>query len=198
MGLVEVKKKSFSFDETDLEWINPLLIEWVKENEGKKQGDLIVQLLRDFKLERERVFIEDDSQAEVITSVKKEKLNYFERVRKVLNIIFDKLESHMRRLLNELQKGYKELMGNIRRLEARERVRTVLSNVFDKLESSVRQLFTRTREEVRETRVEELEAEIKRLQTMVNEMKAEPAEHGEEEEEGNAYEAETLAEAHAN
>lgn len=198
MGLVEVKKKSFSFDETDLEWINPLLIEWVKENEGKKQGDLIVQLLRDFKLERERVFIEDDSQAEVITSVKKEKLNYFERVRKVLNIIFDKLESHMRRLLNELQKGYKELMGNIRRLEARERVRTVLSNVFDKLESSVRRLFTRTREEVRETRVEELEAEIKRLQTMVNEMKAEPAEHGEEEEEGNAYEAETLAEAHAN
>ncbi len=198
MGLVEVKKKSFSFDETDLEWINPLLIEWVKENEGKKQGDLIVQLLRDFKLERERVFIEDDSQAEVITSVKKEKLNYFERVRKVLNIIFDKLESHMRRLLNELQKGYKELMGNIRRLEARERVRTVLSNVFDKLESSVRRLFTRTREEVRETRVEELEAEIKRLQTMVNEMKAEPPEHGEEEEEGNAYEAETLAEAHAN
>ena len=196
--MVEVKKKSFSFDETDLEWINPLLIEWVKENKGKKQGDLIAQLLRDFKLKRKSVFIEDDSQAEVITSVKKVKLNYFERVRKVLNIIFDKLESHMRRLLNELQKRYKELMGNIRRLEAPERVRIVLSNVFDKLESSVRRLFTRTREEVRETRVDELETEIKRLQTMVNEMKAEPAEHGEEEEEGNAYEAETLAEAHAN
>jgi len=198
MGLVEVKKKSFSFDETDLEWINPLLIEWVKENKGKKQGDLIAQLLRDFKLKRKSVFIEDDSQAEVITSVKKVKLNYFERVRKVLNIIFDKLESHMRRLLNELQNRYKELMGNIRRLEARECVRTVLSNVFDKLESSVRRLFTRTREEVRETRVDELETEIKRLQTMVNEMKAEPAEHGEEEEEGDVYEAEALAEAHAN
>lgn len=195
IGLVKVKKKSFSFDETDLEWINTLLIEWVKENEGKKQGDLIVQLLRDFKLERESVFIEDDSQAEVIPSVEKERLNYFERVRKVLNIIFNKLELHMRRLLNELRKGYKELMGNIRRLEARERVRVVLSNVLDKLESRVHWLFTRSREEARETRVEELEAEIKRLQTMVNELKAEPAEHGEE---GDAYESEALAEVHAN
>jgi len=44
-----MKKKTFSFEEEDLEWINPILVEWSKENEGKSQSDLIVQLLKEHK-----------------------------------------------------------------------------------------------------------------------------------------------------
>ena len=43
------KRKVLTIDEQDLEWINPMLVEWEKENEGKRQGDLIVQLLKDYK-----------------------------------------------------------------------------------------------------------------------------------------------------
>ena len=34
------KGKMFRFEESDLEWINPLLLEWTEENEGKKKSDL--------------------------------------------------------------------------------------------------------------------------------------------------------------
>lgn len=44
-----MKKKSFSFEEEELAWINPLLVEWTKENEGKSQSDLVLQLLRDYR-----------------------------------------------------------------------------------------------------------------------------------------------------
>lgn len=43
------KRKVLTIDEQDLEWINPMLVEWEKENEGKRQGDLIVQLLKDYR-----------------------------------------------------------------------------------------------------------------------------------------------------
>jgi len=42
----QMRKKSFSFEEEDLEWINPILVEWSKENEGKAQSDLVLQLDR--------------------------------------------------------------------------------------------------------------------------------------------------------
>ena len=177
--MVKVKRKFFSFNETDLEWINPLIIEWLKENEGKKQSDLIVQLLRGFKLERDSIFTENDSQVEVITSFEKEKLDYFGRVREVLNTIFVKLESRMRRLLSKLLKGYEGFMGNIRKLKASERVR---------------RLFARTPEETKGTRVEELEAEVERLQTIVKDLEAKLAK---QEEKGESYEVETLATARA-
>lgn len=43
------KRKVFTFDEDDLEWINPMLLEWEKENEGKKQGELVTALLNDYR-----------------------------------------------------------------------------------------------------------------------------------------------------
>ena len=45
----QMRKKSFSFEEEELAWINPLLLEWTKENEGKKQSDLVLQLLKDHR-----------------------------------------------------------------------------------------------------------------------------------------------------
>ena len=43
------KGKYFRFEEEDLEWINPLITEWVEENEGKDQAELITELLKDYK-----------------------------------------------------------------------------------------------------------------------------------------------------
>lgn len=46
-------KKSIIFSESDMEWIEPLFSEWIKENEGKKLEELIVELLKEYKLKRE-------------------------------------------------------------------------------------------------------------------------------------------------
>lgn len=46
------KRKVFTFDENDLEWINPMLLEWEKENEGKKQVELVTKLLKDYNESR--------------------------------------------------------------------------------------------------------------------------------------------------
>jgi hypothetical protein len=49
VGLNLGKKKSFTFQEEDVEWINSLITEWVDENEGKNQSDMILELLKDYK-----------------------------------------------------------------------------------------------------------------------------------------------------
>lgn len=43
------KRRVFTFEESDLEWINPMLLEWEKENEGKNGGDLITKLMKEYK-----------------------------------------------------------------------------------------------------------------------------------------------------
>ena len=43
------KKKVFTFDESDLDWINPMLLEWEKENEGKKGGVLVTTLMKEYR-----------------------------------------------------------------------------------------------------------------------------------------------------
>lgn len=43
------KRRVFTFDESDLEWINPMLLEWEKENEGKKGGVLVTKLMKEYK-----------------------------------------------------------------------------------------------------------------------------------------------------
>ncbi len=43
------KRKVFTFDESDLDWINPMLLEWEKENEGKKGGVLVTKLMKEYR-----------------------------------------------------------------------------------------------------------------------------------------------------
>ena len=43
------KRRVFTFEETDLKWINPMLLEWEKENEGTKGGALITKLMKEYK-----------------------------------------------------------------------------------------------------------------------------------------------------
>jgi hypothetical protein len=48
------KRKTFAFHQDDLDWINPLILEWSEENEGKEKGELIAELLQDYRQEREQ------------------------------------------------------------------------------------------------------------------------------------------------
>ena len=43
------KRKVFTFDVSDLEWINPMLLEWEKESEGQNGGALITELMKEYK-----------------------------------------------------------------------------------------------------------------------------------------------------
>jgi len=43
------RRKVFTFDESDLDWINPMLLEWEKENEGKKGGALVTKLMKEYR-----------------------------------------------------------------------------------------------------------------------------------------------------
>ncbi len=49
----DVKRKSFQFQKEDLDWIDPLILEWSEENEGRDKSELITQLLRDYRREKE-------------------------------------------------------------------------------------------------------------------------------------------------
>jgi hypothetical protein len=67
------KGKMFRFEESDLEWINPLLLEWTEENEGKKKSDLITELLTDYKNQRETKALAEERAQKLKTYVDKVK-----------------------------------------------------------------------------------------------------------------------------
>ncbi len=50
----DTKRKTFAFHQEDLDWINPLILEWSEENEGKEKGDLIAELLQDYRKDKEQ------------------------------------------------------------------------------------------------------------------------------------------------
>ena len=50
----DTKRKSFAFHQDDLDWINPLILEWAEENEGKEKGELIAELLQDYRQDKEQ------------------------------------------------------------------------------------------------------------------------------------------------
>jgi hypothetical protein len=49
----KVKRKSFQFQKEDLEWIDPLILEWSEENKGRNKSELITELLKDYRREKE-------------------------------------------------------------------------------------------------------------------------------------------------
>ncbi len=50
----DTKRKTFAFHQEDLDWINPLILEWADENQGKEKGDLITDLLHDYRQDKEK------------------------------------------------------------------------------------------------------------------------------------------------
>ena len=45
----DTKRRVITFKESDLDWINPLLLQYEKENGDKKSGDLIAELMKEYK-----------------------------------------------------------------------------------------------------------------------------------------------------
>ena len=109
----QMKKKSFSFEEEELSWINPLLVEWAKENDGKKQSDLVLQLLKDHR-DRTPTLKETLDDA---TSNMKEKLSDYS----------SKSKESLQDMQSKMKKGGEGFMDRIRKAEAD--VRTKLEDI---------------------------------------------------------------------
>ena len=138
----EEKKKTFSFGESELEWINPLILEWTKENEGKKQGDLITQLLRDYKSERENEHKEKKRRAKTETTAEPEKGDYGARVGEALSGTSARLRSGTYQLRGQLTERYEKFADDIGRLETRKRAGEAVSVASEKLRSGGQQIST--------------------------------------------------------
>ena len=50
----DTKRKTFQFHQDDLDWINPLILEWSQENQDKDKGTLITELLQDYRQDKEQ------------------------------------------------------------------------------------------------------------------------------------------------
>ena len=50
----DTKRKTFQFHQEDLDWINPLILEWAEENQDKEKGALITELLQDYRQDKEQ------------------------------------------------------------------------------------------------------------------------------------------------
>ena len=98
------KRKVFTFDESDLEWINPILLEWEKENEGKKGGELITKLMK------EHVKTQGPSKLEVFT--KKVRSNYI-RFKKGLGSRTVTFRTRMGEFLGETRVKLKDVASRI-------------------------------------------------------------------------------------
>ncbi len=107
-----MKKKSFSFEEEELTWINPLLVEWAKENEGN-QSDLVLQLLKDHR-DRTPTLKETLDEA---TNTMKEKLSDYS----------SKSKDSLQNMQSKMKTGGEGFMDRIRKAETD--VRTKLEDI---------------------------------------------------------------------
>ena len=108
-----MRKKSFSFEEEELSWINPLLVEWTKENEGKKQSDLVLKLLTEHR-DRTPTLKETLDEA---TNTMKEKLSDYS----------SKSKDNLQNMQSKMKTGGEGFMDRIRKAEAD--VRTKLEDI---------------------------------------------------------------------
>lgn len=136
--MVKERRKSFSFHETDMEWINTLLVEWAKENEGKKQGDLITQLLKDYKKERKGAGKKGKAPAEAAEPT--DKADYAARFSDALSDTSAKLKTGAEKLQGQLKQGYGQLAENIGKLEARKTAGEALEVASEKLKAGGQQV----------------------------------------------------------
>jgi gas vesicle protein len=119
-----MKRKCFNFEEEELEWINPLLEEWSKENDGKPQSDLVLQLLKDYR-DRGPAYKET---LDTATSSMKEKLSdYSARSKDALDDVMVKSKDGLQTVQSKVQSGGSKLMDQLRKVESN--VRTKLEDI---------------------------------------------------------------------
>jgi hypothetical protein len=110
----QMKKKSFSFEEEELTWINPLLVEWTKENKGKSQSDLMLQLLMSYR-DRKPSLTESLDGA---TGSVKEKVSIFSQQSKdALNVFMSKSKAGLRTLHGKVEAGSGKLIEQMRSMK---------------------------------------------------------------------------------
>jgi hypothetical protein len=110
----QMKKKSFSFEEEELAWINPLLVEWTKENKGKSQSDLVLQLLKDYRDGKHSLRESLDG----ATSTVKEKVSALSiRSKDSLDTFMSKSREGLSTLQNKLESGSGKLKDQMRNLK---------------------------------------------------------------------------------
>jgi hypothetical protein len=109
-----MKKKTFSFEEEDLEWINPILVEWSKENEGKSQSDLIVQLLKEHKDRRPTL---KESLDEAADSLKGRLQDVSSKSKDSVDGLAEKSRSGLQSMQSKVEEGRGKLMDRIRKVE---------------------------------------------------------------------------------
>lgn len=106
------KRKVFTFNEYELEWINPLLMEWENENEGKGGGVLITELLKKYREPNAYNKLED-ARNKIRTEFNRFKLRldsvffpYQVRVREILCKLILKLNNVADRMAEDMEKGF--------------------------------------------------------------------------------------------
>lgn len=113
-GMSPMKKKSFSFEEEELDWINPLLVEWSKENEGN-QSDLVLQLLRDY---RDRGPTLKDTLDETASTMKVKLSDYSSRSKVALDGFMGKSKEGLQTVQSKVKTGSDKLVEQLRKVEA--------------------------------------------------------------------------------
>jgi len=110
----QMRKKSFSFQEEEMEWINPLLVEWSKENEGKSQSHLVLQLLREHRDRRPTPRESLDRAADLM----REKFSeYSSRSTDALNGFMVKSKDFLQTMQSEMKTWGGRLMDQLRKTE---------------------------------------------------------------------------------
>jgi len=132
IDMSEMKKKYFTFEKEELTWIDALLEEWSNENEGRPQGDLIVQLLKDY---RDRGPPLRDTLDMAASSMKEIFSDYSVRSKDALDSVMVKSKDGLQTVQSKLQSGGSKLMDQIRKVESN--VRTKLEDIRAEREEPV-------------------------------------------------------------
>jgi hypothetical protein len=120
----QMRKKSFSFEEEELAWINPLLVEWAKENEGKKQSDLVLKLLTEH---RDRTPTLKETLDDATSSMKEKLSDYSSKSREALDGFMGKSKDGLQNMQSKMKTGGEGFMDRLRKAETD--VRTKLEDI---------------------------------------------------------------------
>jgi hypothetical protein len=125
-----VKRKSFSFEESDYEWINALILEWVEEHEGKNQSDFIKQLFEDYKLKRKSIKNDIDTQTKAV----------HERFDDVSN----KVKTSVHNIYDKSSDKLTHLSKNIKKIDAHKKIKDNITQKSEKLKSGINKLYKKS------------------------------------------------------
>ena len=120
----QMKKKSFSFEEEELTWMNPLLVEWAKENEGKKQSDLVLQLLKDH---RDRTPTLKETLDDATSNMKEKLSDYSSKSKEAMDGFMGKSKDGLQNMQSKMKTGGEGFIDRLRKAEAD--VRTKLEDI---------------------------------------------------------------------